>query len=219
MPPCRQYHRWQHQLFPPLSCSPMGPWGSNQSGGWGIDAPHWDHDWDWLLAVKSDNIGTWTKKQAWHTKLSCVSWDSRSSGSTRKRRKKPSKQEVFPWGSPEHLKRQQTRRCRVLNCATHRCGMPATSWQRGETKQGLLRGPDASRCSEVPGSTRSPSQSPCSHLRAGVREQVIPSFFCLFPFLPLIAVSIYNTTSCFIFRFSGSCLDLELIWELILHHI
>ena len=216
LPPCRQYHWWQRQLFPAPSCLPMWPQGSRVVH---LFPKHWDRDWDWLLAVKSGNIGTWIKNQARHAELSCVSWDSRSSGSTQKRRKKSSKEEVFPWGSPEHLKRQQTRRCRQLNCATRCCGMPATSWLKGVNKQGLLRDHYTSRCSAVPGSTRLSSQSHCSHLRADIREQVMPSFFRLFPVLPLIAVSIYNTTSCFIFRFSGSYLDLELIWELILHHI
>jgi len=74
--------------------------------------------------MKSNNIGTWIKRQARHTELSCVSWSRRSSGSTQKKRKKQQRKS-FPIGQPGEPQ-LLTRRCRQLSCATHQCGMPAT---------------------------------------------------------------------------------------------
>lgn len=67
---------------------------------------HWDCNWEWLLAVKSDTKAVKTRHGTlnWAVCLGIAG----SQGSTQKRRKKksPGKLNVFPWCSLEHAKQQ-----------------------------------------------------------------------------------------------------------------
>lgn len=164
---------------------------------------------NWCVVEKSDNAGTWAKNHAQHNNQSCVPWENWPSGSTQ--RKKGVKR-VFLLGCPGAPQKATDRQVKAMELCHPLLWDAAIGGLKGATTQELLWGCCTPSCSQAPGYL---PKSGCSHL-----EQVMASFFCLFPSNPCFFLSLPSvlTISSFIFVFLGSCLSLELVQQLVLHH-